>query len=75
MKVNVPGLIVIISLIVCIAEVIFIPLKLCKVIYWSWLWVVAPIWVTLIVISATTIFISAVLFLSYVIKKNLSNQM
>ena len=25
---------------------IFIVLKLCKVINWSWLWVLSPIWIT-----------------------------
>ena len=26
--------------------IVFIVLKLCKVINWSWLWVLSPIWIT-----------------------------
>ena len=29
--------------------IVFIVLKLCHVIEWSWLWVLAPIWIDLIV--------------------------
>ena len=28
---------------------IFIVLKLCKVIDWSWLWVLSPIWITFLI--------------------------
>lgn len=31
---------------------IFITLKLCKVIAWSWLWVLAPIWIPIAVMIA-----------------------
>lgn len=31
-------------------QVAFIVLKLCKVINWSWLWVLAPTWVVLIIV-------------------------
>lgn len=27
-------------------QILFIALKLCKVIHWSWLWVLAPLWIT-----------------------------
>lgn len=40
----------------------FIILKLCKVIAWSWLWVLAPVWIPLcisIVIVILIIFIAA----------------
>lgn len=30
--------------------IVFIVLKLCHVINWSWFWVLSPIWITLIVI-------------------------
>ena len=33
----------------------FIVLKLCGVIYWSWLWVLSPIWITFILIIALVI--------------------
>lgn len=28
---------------------VFIVLKLCKVINWSWIWVLSPIWISLII--------------------------
>lgn len=28
--------------------VVFIVLKLCKVITWSWMWVLSPLWISLI---------------------------
>lgn len=40
--------------------IVFIVLKLCKVITWSWLWVLSPLWIsTLLVIAILAI---AVLF-------------
>ena len=30
-----------------ILTIVFIILKLCKVIAWSWLWVLAPLWIPL----------------------------
>lgn len=30
--------------------VLFIALKLCKVISWSWLWVLSPIWIPLVIV-------------------------
>lgn len=29
-------------------QIAFIVLKLCKVINWSWLWVLAPLWISLV---------------------------
>ena len=37
--------------------ILFVALKLCGVINWSWLWVVSPIWVTLLFV----LFISVVI--------------
>jgi len=34
-----------------VLTLIFIVLKLLKIINWSWLWVLAPTWITLIVIT------------------------
>ena len=31
-------------------QVAFIVLKLCKVINWSWWWVLSPIWITIIIV-------------------------
>ncbi|MBO7079908.1 MAG: hypothetical protein J6W64_08890 [Bacilli bacterium] len=43
--------------------IVFIVLKLCKVISWSWVWVLAPIWIP------TLIAIILLLILKYVIYK------
>lgn len=32
---------------------LFITLKLCEVIAWSWLWVLAPLWIPLIPVAIT----------------------
>ena len=34
---------------------VFIVLKLCKVITWSWIWVLSPLWISAIVIVALEI--------------------
>lgn len=31
-----------------VLTIVFIILKLCKVINWSWLWVLAPLWVSIV---------------------------
>ena len=30
-------------------QILFITLKLCKVIAWSWLWVLTPIWIPILI--------------------------
>lgn len=35
--------------------IVFIVLKLCKVISWSWLWVISPIWIPLAIAFIVTI--------------------
>ena len=44
--------------------VAFIVLKLCKVINWSWLWVLAPLWIP----TALVILIIAIIFMVTCIK-------
>ncbi|MPS73973.1 MAG: hypothetical protein E2590_12635 [Chryseobacterium sp.] len=44
--------------------VVFITLKLCKVINWSWIWVLSPLWIPLLIV----ILIGGVFFISQVIK-------
>ena len=44
--------------------VAFIVLKLCKVINWSWLWVLAPLWIP----TALVILIIAIIFIVGCIK-------
>ena len=39
--------------------VLFIALKLCGVIHWSWFWVISPIWITLFI----SIFLAILIFL------------
>lgn len=36
-------------------QIAFIVLKLCKVINWSWLWVLAPTWICLILVVIVAI--------------------
>lgn len=36
-------------------QIAFIVLKLCKVINWSWLWVLAPMWISLILVVIVAI--------------------
>ena len=31
----------------------FIVLKLCKIIKWSWVWVLSPIWISIIIVLVT----------------------
>ena len=33
-----------------VLTVVFIVLKLCEVIDWSWIWVLSPIWITLLAV-------------------------
>ena len=40
--------------------IVFIVLKLCKVISWSWLWVLSPIWIPL-VLAITFIVVAMVI--------------
>lgn len=44
--------------------IVFITLKLCKVITWSWLWVLSPLWISL----AVALSIYALIGLYYAIK-------
>lgn len=44
-------------------QVAFIVLKLCKVINWSWVWVLAPTWISLILL---VIFIIALIVMKIV---------
>ena len=38
-------------------QVAFIVLKLCKVINWSWLWVLAPTWISIILVILYILFL------------------
>lgn len=48
--------------IVTVLTIIFIVLKLCKVINWSWIWVLCPIWIEIL-------FWIAVVVIWYIVKK------
>lgn len=39
-------------------QVAFIVLKLCKVITWSWLWVLAPTWISTAIVMLAAVLIS-----------------
>lgn len=45
--------------------IVFIVLKLCKVITWSWFWVLSPIWISVIL----TIILLAIIMIIYGGKK------
>ncbi len=38
-------------------QIVFIVLKLCKVINWSWFWVLSPLWISLIITLIILIFL------------------
>lgn len=40
--------------------VVFIILKLCKVINWSWFWVLSPLWISLIIYIILVIIIKII---------------
>lgn len=48
-----------------ILTLIFIALKLCKVITWSWLWVLSPMWIVLSIYGIILI----VILIIYLIQK------
>lgn len=53
-----------------ILGVVFIVLKLCGVIEWSWVWVLAPFWIGAIITILTLIFVTMVAAITaYVVKK------
>jgi len=45
--------------------ILFIGLKLCNVIHWSWWWVLSPIWISM----SIAIFIIAILAILIIIKE------
>ena len=38
-------------------QIVFIVLKLCGVIHWSWIWVLAPLWIEMLVIVLVVIWL------------------
>jgi glucan phosphoethanolaminetransferase (alkaline phosphatase superfamily) len=44
--------------------IVFIVLKLCKVIEWSWIWVLSPLWIPILIVILVLIiiFIFAIIF-------------
>ena len=47
---------------------IFITLKLCHVIDWSWIWVLAPLWIPLSIVLAIAIIVFVVGLIVLIIK-------
>lgn len=48
-----------------VLTIVFVVLKLCGVIHWSWIWVLSPIWIS---VGATLIFLGCLAF--YIIVKH-----
>lgn len=46
------------SIFIPLLSILFIALKLCKVIAWSWLWVLSPLWIPAVI--AVLIFIAVI---------------
>ena len=46
-----------------ILTLVFITLKLCNVISWSWLWVLSPLWISVLIVLVLLLFL--VLYLVY----------
>jgi len=38
-------------------QIAFIVLKLCKVITWSWIWVLSPLWISAIIVAVLSVII------------------
>lgn len=49
--------------------IVFITLKLLNVITWSWLWVLAPIWIPIAIVLIITIITGIVQFIKFIIMK------
>ena len=43
-----------------VLAIVFIILKLCKVINWSWIWVLSPLWISLIIYIILVIIIKII---------------
>lgn len=52
----------------CFLTLIFITLKLCHIIDWSWMWVLAPLWIPLSIVLAVAIVIFVVGLIVLIIK-------
>lgn len=48
--------------------IVFITLKLCGVITWSWLWVLSPLWIPIAIVGAALAVIGLAAFITAVIK-------
>ena len=46
--------------------IVFITLKLCKVIDWPWIWVLSPIWIS----AALVVLIIAIVFIVNIVMRN-----
>lgn len=53
--------------------IVFITLKLCGVIAWSWIWVLSPLWFWGAVAFCATVFASGLIALVRVARKGLSS--
>lgn len=49
--------------------IVFIALKLCHVIEWSWLWVLAPLWIPFAIVIVVLIIIAIVMIIGAMLDK------
>ena len=52
-----------------VLTIIFIVLKLCDVISWSWWWVTSPLWLPLAVIFGIILFVFALSYVGILVRK------
>jgi len=49
--------------------IVFITLKLCGVINWTWLWVLSPIWISIALVFGILLFVGIIALLVHLFKK------
>lgn len=58
--------------------IVFITLKLCKVINWSWLWVSSPLWIPIaiaVLIFAIVVLLPIVISLAFILAEAIYNKL
>lgn len=53
---------------VVLLAIVFITLKLCNIIAWSWLWVLSPIWIPIAIALATVLIYAIVVVIAGIVK-------
>lgn len=55
--------------------IVFIVLKLCGVIDWSWWWVLSPLWISAGLVVAVLLFIGLIALIGHIIQKRTHKKM